>query len=112
MHASTNRGAVLALYGGDAPMTKRVQAVGGMAARDQRVGSWQQGLKRHDRLSAHDSVKINVRSQVGVTGGAVAGADSMGAVQPSGPVEIRPRYGRRRGKGRGAGITLRSGMAL
>lgn len=59
------------------PLTARdvCQPVGGMHARDQRIGHWTMGLKRHDRLTANTPAHINVRkAQVRPTGGYVRDA--------------------------------------
>jgi hypothetical protein len=56
------------------PASLACTAVGGLHARDQRTGNWQQGVKRHDIVSTRRKIPVNVRSTVGVTGGAVFGA--------------------------------------
>lgn len=67
---------ILALHGRPLTLSDTCTPTGGLNARDQRVGHWQQSVKRHERLSARESVKTNVRTQVGITGGYVSGASA------------------------------------
>lgn len=58
------------------PATLACQPVGGLHARNQCAGFWQQGVKRHDILTGRRKLPVNVRSRVGVTGGYVVGANA------------------------------------
>ena len=65
----SNHDRIMALYrSAQAPATVACQPVGGLHARDQRVGNWQQGVKRHDVLTGRKRTPVNVKGPVGLSG--------------------------------------------
>lgn len=57
------------------PATLACQPVGGLHARNQCAGYWQQGVKRHDILTGRRKLPVNVKSRITLSSGYVAGTD-------------------------------------
>lgn len=60
-----------------APMYLACGDVGGLHARNQKYGGWQMSIKRHERLSAGESVKTNVATDIGLSTGTGRGSDPV-----------------------------------